>query len=121
MSDQVPMRAIDKITAHFASTKGLRKDIDTSWGFKIWVSPWTLGEKDRVFGNEDRYRPRSNARLLIVKAEDENGRRLFSDHDEAELLNEADSLEVQRVAMEILRLLNADNAATIEGDASPKH
>lgn len=121
MSDQVPVRAIDKITAHFASTKGLRKAVDTSWGVKIWVSPWTLGEQDRVFGNDDRYRPRSNARLLIVKAEDENGRRLFSDADETELLTEADPAEVKRVAYEILRLLNADQAVTIEGDAAPKH
>jgi hypothetical protein len=110
-------RTIDKIVAHFAATKGKRGFIDTAWGFPVWFSPWTLGEKDFVFGSDDSYRPRTNARLLIIKAEDKEGNRLFSQADERELLNEADSKEVVRVAREILAKLNEDNAATQDGDA----
>lgn len=119
MSEQASSRAIDKIVAHFAAAKGKRHFVETVWGFKVWYSPWTLGEKDYVFGGEDRYRPRSNARLLIIKAEDESGKRLFSQADEFELLNEADPAEVARIAGEILRKLNEDNAATQDG-AAPK-
>lgn len=116
-------RAIDKIIAHFAATKGGRRQrIETKWGFDVWVSPWTLGEKDRVFGGESGWRPRSNARVLIVKAEDENGRSLFKDVEESELLTEADPDEVMRVAGQMLLLLNADNnAAREDGEgAAPK-
>lgn len=116
MSGQVPERAIDKITAHFAATKGKRHSIDTAWGFKVWWSPWTLGEKDYVFGDGDRFRPRVAARMLIIKAEDDAGKRLFSQGDEFELLNEADSKEVVRIASEMLLKLNEDNAATQDGD-----
>lgn len=116
MSEASHNRAIDKITQHYAATKGKRDFIDTAWGFPVWFSPWTLGEKDFVFGGEDGWRPRSNARLLIVKAEDADGKRLFSQADEFELLNEADSQEVARVALNILAKLNADNAATQDGE-----
>lgn len=119
MSDKVPERSIDRIVAHFKATKGQRHSIDTAWGFPVWWSPWTLGEKDYVFGDDQRFRPRSAARMLIVKAEDADGKRLFSQGDEFELLNEADSREVMRVATEILAKLNEDNAATQDGE-SPK-
>ena len=117
MSEQVPARAIDKIVAHFVATKGRRHSIDTAWGFKVWWSPWTLGEKDYVFGDEQRFRPRTAARMLIIKAESEEGKRLFSQGDEFELLNESDSKEVVRVATEIMAKLNEDNAATQDGSA----
>lgn len=119
MSD-VPVRAIDKVLSHYRATKGKRHSADTAWGFKLWFSPWTLGEKDRVFGDDIRFRPRSNARLLIVKAEDEGGNRLFSELDEAELLNEADPAEIERLAGLILKKLNDDNAAASEGGEDPK-
>lgn len=121
MSEQVPVRTIDKIVAHFKATKGRRRHIDTAWGFPIWYSPWTLGEKDYVFGDEQKFRPRTAARLLIIKAESEDGKRLFSQGDEFELLNESDSKEVVRVAGEILQKLNEDNAATQgDNDTGPK-
>lgn len=119
MSGQIPVRTIDRIVEHFKATKGQRHFIDTAWGVKVWYSAWTLGEKDYVFGDEQQFRPRTAARLLIIKAEDEAGKRLFSFADEHELLNESDSKEVVRVALEIMAKLNADNAATQDGD-SPK-
>lgn len=120
MSEQVPARAIDKMVAHFQATKGKRVGVDTVWGFKVWASPWTLGEKDFVFGANEPWRPRSAARLLIVKGEDDSGNRLFKHVDEHEILTEVDPKEVQRVALEILKLLNADNAATHGGGEPPK-
>lgn len=120
MSDQPPIRAIDKMVAHFQATKGKRVSVDTAWGFKVWASPWTLGEKDFVFGANEPWRPRSAGRLLVVKAEDESGNRLFKHVDEHEIFTEVDPSEVQRVAMSILALLNADYAATHGGDDAPK-
>lgn len=119
MSEQVPVRAIDKIVAHFAATKGQRHSIDTAWGFKVWYSGWTIGEKDYVFVDGERWRPRTAARLLRIKGEDADGNRLFSEADLTELLNEADPKEVGRVAGEILQKLNEDNAAT-QDDSAPK-
>lgn len=115
-------RAIDRVIAHYAATKARRFEIATAWGFPVFVSPWTLGEKDRVF-DVGSYRPRTNARVLVVKAEDQAGNRLFADVEERELLNEADPDEVNRIAHEIMRLLNEDNAAAREPDgedAAPK-
>lgn len=121
MSGEVPKRPIDKIVAHFAATKGTLHRIETAWGFPIYYGAWTLGEKDFVFGNDYAFRPRSNARLLIAKAVDAVGVRLFSLPDETELLNEADPKEVARIAAEILRKLNEDNAATQDdNDTGPK-
>ena len=115
-------RAIDRMVDHFRSTKNTRHEIPSkAWGFSIWVSPWVLGEKDRVFGSDPIWRPRSNARLLIVKAEDEKGNSLFADVEETELLTEVDPDEIVRVAGRILSLLNADNAAARPpGDEPPK-
>ena len=120
-------RAIDRAIEHYQRTKGERHDIDTAWGFKVWVSPWTLGEKDRVFGSGGAWRHRDGARMLVVKAEDENGVRLFQDIEEKELLNEVDPDEITSISGRMLRLLNADNAAAremTEGDlgtvATPK-
>ncbi len=116
MSGEVPQRPIDKIVAHFKSTKGQRHCIETAWGFPIWYSAWTLGEKDYVFVDGERWRPRVAARMLISKAQDVMGNRLFSEGDLTELLNEADSKEVGRIAGEMLFKLNEDNAATQDGD-----
>ncbi len=106
-------RAIDRIIAHYAATKGRRHCIKSeAWDLDVWVSPWTLGEKDRVFSDlPGGWRHRSTARMLIVKAEDEAGKLLFSDLEEGELLNEADPAEVARVANAMLRLLNEDEKA----------
>ncbi|WP_425065619.1 hypothetical protein [Reyranella sp.] len=114
-------RAIDKIIAHYAATKDKRHCIKSpAWGLDVWCSPWTLGEKDRVFGGGEGWRHRSHARLLVVKAQDEAGRPLFADVEETELLNEADPAEVMRVAGAMLLLLNEDNAAAADGGDSPK-
>ena len=117
MSEQAPIRAIDRMVAHFQQTKGHRVFVDTAWGFQVWASPWTLGEQDLVFGANSEWRARSAATLLIVKGEDVSGNRLFKFADEHELLTEVDPKEVKRVAQEILKLLNADSAATHGGDA----
>lgn len=112
-------RSIDKIIAHYAATKGKRFDVETAWGFKVFFTPWTLGEKDRVFEASGVWRHRSSARLLIVKAQDERGNALFADVEEQELLNEGDPDEIVRVANVILARLREDNApgGSGEGDA----
>lgn len=116
-------RAIDRITAHYAATKGKRHCIKSPvWGLDVWFGPWTLGEKDRAFGTGGAYRHRDAARVLVVKAEDENGAPLFSEVEERELLNEADPDEIHRVANAIMAKLREDieAAAQSNGGAAPK-
>ncbi|WP_439611505.1 hypothetical protein [Reyranella sp.] len=114
-------RAIDKIVAHYAKTKDRRLKVRSdAWGMDVWFTPWTLGEKDRVFSDGGVWRHRSSARLLIVKALDAKGNLLFADVEETELLNEADPDEVVRVANAILAELKKDLAAGAEGGEAPK-
>lgn len=114
------MRPIDKIIAHWKATKGARGkavgfgDLEVHWG------PWTLGERDSVFGPF--YEPDGRvvmrdavyARMLIVKAEDAAGKALFDQVEEIELLTEADPREVTRIGLLMLQDLNRTNEAAAD-------
>lgn len=130
MSDpDKPERAIDRLIARFRESRGGRQSFtDAPSGITVWWDPWTLGEEDRVFHDmtkDELFRPARFARVLIVKALDENGNRLFARPDEAELLGEVDPGLVRRLAQPMIADMNRDNGADpkkkpVEGDAA-KH
>jgi hypothetical protein len=115
-------RAVDKLIAHYARTKGVRKhklfDLGHGESLDLWWSPWTLGEMDRVFEgavpSSPVPTPVQAARIVAVKAEDADGKRLFKgDVEETELLNEADPTLVMKMALAIRANWDADTQAAI--------
>lgn len=111
------MRIIDKAIKHWKATQGDRKSLDVpEWEATIWWSPWTLGEQDDVVGDGGEFRPGSFARIVVVKAQDESGKRLFAGVEAIELLNEVDPEIVKRVGGAIMADLTRVHVAAKEGE-----
>ncbi len=116
------MRPIDKIIAHWKATKGVRGQAEGFGGLTVYWREWTLGQQDQVFGpftdaaGRVIMRPALFARMLIVKAEDAEGKPLFSPTEEIELLAEADPREIHRIGMLMLNSLNRTNEAAADAD-----
>jgi hypothetical protein len=133
-------RAINAIIDHYRATRGKRKsmmafqlpgpDNTKTGGIEIFWDPWNLGEQDRVFGHFNvrmngaalSLQPAAFARVVLIKGLDKDGKRLFADAEEIELLSEAAPDEMQRVAMAMLFDHLADNSAGAagEGGEGPK-
>jgi len=118
------MRAVDKLIAHWAATRLKR------WRFKlpdidltVYWGPWTLGEKDQVFGTDPRLRQRTFLDIVMVKAQDGEGKPLFQgDVERDELASMVDPAVVERLGHKIMACLDADlvAAADEEGAEGPK-
>jgi hypothetical protein len=121
-------RPIDRAIAHWKKTRGERRSLEVpEWGeggkpMIVYWGAWTLGEQDRCaddgmmvqVGDKIGLRPLGFARVVCVKAEDENGSRLFKDVEERELLNEVQPAIVKRIGTVILADLNATHAAAVD-------
>ncbi len=94
--------ATDRIRAHFQAL-GVREIIVPEWGSTIYSTPVTLAERHRIYANaksENDYEVL--AKILITKAQDKDGKPLFTAEDRAVLLQKADSAVLIRVAAEIM-------------------
>lgn len=114
------MSDINKLIAHWSRTKGKRKhklfDLGNDETLDVWWSPWTLGQMDRVFEGVSpglQLSPTQAARVVAVKAENKDGKRLFADIEEMELLNECDPVLVMKIALTIHTGFDLDNQAAI--------
>lgn len=129
MSDGAPKRAIDLLIERFRATRGGRKSFTDGYtGVTVYWDPWTLGEQDLVFfdmSKSEAFRPMRFARVLIVKALDEQGKAMFASADETELLAEVDPGMIKRLVEPILADLNADHGKDpnkkSDEDEPPKH
>jgi hypothetical protein len=91
------MDAIDLVREHFASL-GTRKIDVPEWKLVVHATPVTLSEKNRLY----RRSMELLVDILIMKATDEHGAKLFTIEHKPTLLNKADSNVVGRVANAIL-------------------
>jgi hypothetical protein len=103
------MEAIDLVREHFASL-GTRKIDVPEWKLVVHASPVTLGEKNRLYRRSKENDMELLVDILIMKATDEHGAKLFTIEHKPTLLNKADSNVVGRIANAIL----ADNAARVD-------
>ena len=103
------MDPIDLVREHFASL-GTRKIEVPEWKLTIYAGPVTLAEKNRLYRKGKDNDMELLVDLLILKATDANGQKLFTLEHKPTLLNKADSNVVGRVANAIL----ADEAPKAE-------
>ena len=100
----VPVRAIDRLRKA-ANLEPVKKTVELSDGskFEMWVSPLTMAERERAqkqAKSED-----ANAfalQLLITKALDENGAKLFSPGEVDVLKNEVKDKDLQSLMLAII-------------------
>ena len=111
MSDEVkkPISILDHAEEQFSSIK--RKQIDVpEWNTTIYAKPLTLAEKRKLYRNLGAKSEDVSSMMveaLIMKAEDKDGKKLFTPDDRDRLMNKVDPDVVSAVATEILYFKDA--------------
>lgn len=94
---------LDKAKEHYAGIE--TKDVKIpEWGLTIFWRPWNLDEREKVWGavKASGKDTQLSARVLITKALNAEGKRIFGLEHLRELCFEVDSAVVERVAMAII-------------------
>jgi len=95
------MDAIDLVREHFSSLASKRIEVP-EWKITVFAAPMTLAEKNKLYKKSRENDMELLVDILIMKAQDENGKKLFEVDHRLTLLNKADSNVVARVANAIL-------------------
>ena len=105
MASTKTMRAIDRLRKA-ANLEPTRKEVTLSDGtvFEMWVTPLTLAEKERA----QRMAKSDDAnefalRLLLTKAQDETGEKLFQLGEIDVLKNEVRDSDLQKLMLSIIQ------------------
>jgi hypothetical protein len=104
MPASIPVRAIDRLRKA-ANLEPVKKQVELSDGstFEMWVAPLTMAERERA--QKQAKSDDANAfalQLLITKALDENGTKLFSAGEIDVLKNEVKDKDLQALMLAIL-------------------
>ncbi len=104
MPASIPVRAIDRLRKA-ANLEPVKKEVELSDGskFEMWVAPLTMAERERA--QKQAKSDDANAfalQLLIAKALDENGTKLFSAGELDVLKNEVKDKDLQALMLAIL-------------------
>ena len=104
MPASIPVRAIDRLRKA-ANLEPTKKEVQLSDGstFEMWVSPLTMAERERA--QKQAKSDDANAfalQLLIQKACDENGTKLFAPGEIDVLKNEVKDKDLQTLMLAIL-------------------
>jgi hypothetical protein len=104
MPASIPTRAIDRLRKA-ANLEPAKKNVELSDGstFEMWVSPLTMAERERA--QKQAKSDDANAfalQLLIAKALDENGSKLFASGEIDVLKNEVKDKDLQTLMLAIL-------------------
>jgi hypothetical protein len=99
------MRALDRLK-NACAMKATRKAVELPDGteFEFWAQPITLAQRARaqkLAGNDNA--SDFAIQLLVMQAQDENGQRLFSPGDVAELKNELPAAVVETLMLQLLQ------------------
>ena len=93
------MSVLEQAKKHFAGINIKKIDVP-EWGCTIYAKPLTLKQKGIINAIGDNVE--SLAELLIMKAQNEQGEKLFRKEDSYELLNKVDPDVLSRVASAIM-------------------
>ena len=109
-----PLRAIDRLKKA-ANLQATKREVELSDGtvFEMWVSPLTMAERERAQkGAKSDDANEFALRLLMTKAQDENGDRLFNAGEIDVLKNEVRDADLQTLMLAIV--------STDDDDIDPK-
>lgn len=103
------MRLIEKIKAEYASVAKQSVHVP-EWDVDIYFKRITTEELDVSAAEtpDGVSATHSNARLVVLKALDENGKRLFSNEDAPALVSSADPKVINRIAAEMVKVRGVD-------------
>ena len=105
MASTKTMRAIDRLRKA-ANLEATKKQVTLSDGtlFEMWVTPLTLAEKERAqrMAKSD-YANEFALRLLLTKAQDETGEKLFQIGEIDVLKNEVRDSDLQKLMLSIIQ------------------
>ena len=103
-SSRASLRAIDRLKKA-ANLESVRKEIELSDGsiFEMWVAPLTMAERERAQkGAKSDDANEFALRLLMTKAQDENGQRLFNIGEIDVLKNEVRDSDLQALMLAVI-------------------
>jgi hypothetical protein len=108
------MNVIDRVKAQFESL-GIKKIEVAEWGEEgkplvIYSSPITLGEKRNLFKNAKNDDLGVLVDVIVLKARDAEGNKIFKLDDKQVLLNNADANVIAKVSTEILSGVSYEEA-----------
>lgn len=104
MPASIPVRAIDRLRKA-ANLEPAKKEVELSDGsiFEMWVSPLTMAERERAQKQVKSDDAGAFAlQLLITKACDENGQKLFAAGEIDVLKNEVKDADLQKLMLAII-------------------
>jgi len=99
-----PLRAIDRLKKA-ANLQATKKEVELSDGtvFEMWVTPLTMAERERAQkGAKSDDANEFALRLLMTKAQDENGQRLFALGEIDVLKNEVKDADLQKLMLAVI-------------------
>ena len=100
-----PLRAIDRLKKA-ANLEATKKEVELSDGsiFEMWVTPLTMAERERAQkGAKNDDANEFALRLLMTKACDENGDRLFKAGEIDVLKNEVRDADLQSLMLAVIK------------------
>ena len=103
-STRSPLRAIDRLKKA-ANLEATKKEVTLSDGtvFEMWVAPLTMAERERAQkGAKSDDANEFALRLLMTKAQDENGQRLFALGEIDVLKNEVRDADLQKLMLAVI-------------------
>ena len=98
------MSVIDRVKNHFETLKTITIEVP-EWKTTIYAKPLTLNEKRKLYRNLGSKGDDISLMMvedIILKAEDKDGKKLFTSDDRDRLLNKVDSDVVSDIASHIL-------------------
>ena len=99
-----PLRAIDRLKKA-ANLDPIKKEIELSDGsvFEMWITPLTMAQRERAQkGAKSDDANEFALRLLMTKAQDENGQRLFNLGEIDVLKNEVKDADLQKLMLAVI-------------------
>ena len=99
-----PLRAIDRLKKA-ANLDPIKKEIELSDGsvFEMWITPLTMAQRERAQkGAKSDDANEFALRLLMTKAQDENGQRLFALGEIDVLKNEVRDADLQKLMLAVI-------------------
>jgi hypothetical protein len=108
------MNIIDRVKAHFES-QGVKKIEVSEWGeegkpLTIYSQPMTLAETRNLFKGAKNDDLGVMVDVIVLKAKDSDGNKIFKLDDKQVLLNNADPTVIAKVSREILSGVSFEEA-----------